>query len=558
MTQAIYIPQPDWKEEVKHKDGDTMDIIDTILYADNRDNHVTSRIMRDAANKLQDADPYQTLYNVWAFVKDNIKYKADTPGHEKIKDPGYLYHYGEGDCKSFSLMIGSILRNYKNIGFSYRFVSYQNQNDYSHVYVIAFIKGIKRAIIVDAVHSKFDDEVPYTMKKDYSMTKISHLHGIIRGANPSTTSVVMNDIPKGIHKSNIDITNKSQGELKLALVEESIQQLKAYYGDPDLRYAKALALIGSASRNLSNFNFTGAIDNNLQGLAAIIDQAKTKHLLQIKAVYNELDKVNMLSSISGPGHTASSLNISIEALRACIAKYNPPSAGWVYRQTHAYFEVDGNYYAAENEGQTFACVRLEQQKVWAQKNIFNTDNFRKGSHSMMYEFADSAIRGRMNSLGAAKLLTHQNSISAFAAVSGIDRDNIAQYVNNGIQYTSALNKFPDIFPAWSNKALSEGLQYDGQPGIREPITLTVALVSAIATAIISIINAVKSTGPTVESNLAAYGAKIGFQENKPTIDDFNKELNSLSNTNSMLPLLIGGAALGAYFLLPSKKKSNEA
>ena len=43
-----------------------------------------------------------TAYNVWKYVKDNVNYKEDGQEFQKIKLPGALLHYGEGDCKSMA------------------------------------------------------------------------------------------------------------------------------------------------------------------------------------------------------------------------------------------------------------------------------------------------------------------------------------------------------------------------------------------------------------------------------------------------------------------------
>ncbi len=81
-------------------------------------------------------------------------------------------------------MIGSILTNYKNIGCSHRFVGYDRKLiDYTHLYVIAHLKN--RPVIMDNVHTRLNEELPFVLDKDYKMTQISHLHGIAPNSNLS-------------------------------------------------------------------------------------------------------------------------------------------------------------------------------------------------------------------------------------------------------------------------------------------------------------------------------------------------------------------------------------
>lgn len=88
---------------------------------------------------------------------------ADKPGFERVKSPGALYGSGFGDCKSFSIAEGALLRAL-GIPYKYRFAAYKT-GDFTHVYVVA-----GNEVIMDAVHDTFDDEVPYRRKKDIRPT----------------------------------------------------------------------------------------------------------------------------------------------------------------------------------------------------------------------------------------------------------------------------------------------------------------------------------------------------------------------------------------------------
>jgi transglutaminase-like putative cysteine protease len=133
------------------------------MYADTRAHEF---VVSEGVEKcLVGRSDYQTLRNIWSFVRNNVQYRQDRPGHEKVKSPAALFAVGHGDCKSFSVAIAAILRHL-GIPYKYRFTAY-SPGDYTHVYVVAYPKG-NQPVIMDAVHTKFDDEVPYQRKKDYT------------------------------------------------------------------------------------------------------------------------------------------------------------------------------------------------------------------------------------------------------------------------------------------------------------------------------------------------------------------------------------------------------
>lgn len=143
-----------------YQNGDTSDIIQVILKADKQSDRY---IDREAAKCLIGTSKYETARNIWRFVKSNIKYRPDRPGHEVIKTPGALFEQGAGDCKSFSIAEVALLRTlgFKNI--RYRFAAYA-PGDYTHVYVVCTINN--EDVILDAVYSRFDAEASYYHKKD--------------------------------------------------------------------------------------------------------------------------------------------------------------------------------------------------------------------------------------------------------------------------------------------------------------------------------------------------------------------------------------------------------
>lgn len=143
-------------------DADVARIIALIMQADALSRPFTKRFARSLRGK-NDLD---TLRNVWAFVKDNIEYQRDKPGSEVVKSPGALWESRVGDCKSFSVMIGSLLGN---LGYTYKYrVAFYSPAtpEQGHIYPVAILPD-GREVIVDAVHTRFNAEAKYWKAYDY-------------------------------------------------------------------------------------------------------------------------------------------------------------------------------------------------------------------------------------------------------------------------------------------------------------------------------------------------------------------------------------------------------
>lgn len=175
------INHSDQEETTRYHDGDTGDIIETILDMD-RQSH--RWIRTDAAAECLRSDTEEeTLRNVWAFVKKNVRYRADRQGHEKVKSPGALLASRVGDCKSFSIAEAALLRAL-GIPYRYRFTSY-GPGDYTHVYIVAKTRAGWTPI--DAVHTEPLEEARYYRKKD-----IDPKHANISGLPPQSGASTVN------------------------------------------------------------------------------------------------------------------------------------------------------------------------------------------------------------------------------------------------------------------------------------------------------------------------------------------------------------------------------
>jgi hypothetical protein len=159
-----YIKKTSNREETIFENGDTEDIISVILRADGMAAHFTEQF----APYLRGQTTKETAENVWNFVKAHIRYRKDRVGHERVKSPGKLWEDGEGDCKSYSVFMGSIYRNL-GLAYKYRFAHYPSgrlDRDVNHVFPVV-IDERGREIPTDAVADYFNYEEPYEYAIDY-------------------------------------------------------------------------------------------------------------------------------------------------------------------------------------------------------------------------------------------------------------------------------------------------------------------------------------------------------------------------------------------------------
>jgi len=145
------------------KSGTTEQIILVLLAAD----RLAPRYTDQFAERLRGKTTRDTCRRIHAFVQDNITYREDPPGIQDIQSPSQLFESGQGDCKSFSLFCGSVLRNL-GIRYFYRFVGFDNEPEVTHVYVVA-LDDQGAEIFLDAVPPiRFDEEASHTLTKDFA------------------------------------------------------------------------------------------------------------------------------------------------------------------------------------------------------------------------------------------------------------------------------------------------------------------------------------------------------------------------------------------------------
>lgn len=118
---------------------------------------------------LEDADIDTQCYSIFNYVLQNVQYKEDEGNNQYIKTPARTLSDGYADCKSMSILAASLL-NSLGIPCYFRFVSFNNQPIYTHVYVVVKLKNGEEIIIdpVDRLNGKpcYNYARPYVLKKD--------------------------------------------------------------------------------------------------------------------------------------------------------------------------------------------------------------------------------------------------------------------------------------------------------------------------------------------------------------------------------------------------------
>ena len=259
------IAQAKGKTVLLKKGGNTGDIVNAVL-----------DVVPDVRNQTRDFSKQFTpdrrgMRRLFDWVKSNIRYIEDPLGVQWIREPARLWHDREGDCKSFTVFIISVL---ENLGIQYvvRFSNTEKRGSkiVNHVYPVAIMPDGEQ-IIMDAVYDWFDAEHAYYYKIDYDMADIYRLSGVGAAAPEDLAkyaaelNALTADIPDDVLED--DITEMSKGNFNRYLQYETFRAQAGAATDAatQARYAAAAEAVrmgtisgvsgisGSDSRKISDF-----------------------------------------------------------------------------------------------------------------------------------------------------------------------------------------------------------------------------------------------------------------------------------------------------------------
>lgn len=279
-----------------HKvDYDTSDIIELLIASHKKCLGDTAELAQSI--KATGTEDYiRKLYNL---VKQNVTYKLDPPEAQFVKSPAQVWRDKFSDCKSYSLFIATTLHN-AGIPFKYRFVSFSKSRVPTHVYVIVPKQG-GGYITLDAVMPGYNQEKPFTFKKDIDMKGLYYVSGIGAAGKRRVPSLeqrarlkkrtkktgrprrLRRAIPVKFDLKGRDPRNMTQGEMDLLIardrmttckaIAENIRGIGSVIGE---KYQDSIDMIDDALEVVNDYKmgFIGAIEME-EELADIADDAVT-------------------------------------------------------------------------------------------------------------------------------------------------------------------------------------------------------------------------------------------------------------------------------------------
>lgn len=164
------MPSPGGINIIKHRNGNTIDIMNVMFYCHNQNKNETSKL----AKYVKADTTKETCKNIWHLLKEEITYLKDPLNKQFVKSPAQTWKDGYGDCKAFSIFTASLLHNLGIDGY-YKFTNYSLlKRDPDHVYIIA--EEGEEVIIIDCVADYFNFE--YYPSNDWEFKINDHMKQI--------------------------------------------------------------------------------------------------------------------------------------------------------------------------------------------------------------------------------------------------------------------------------------------------------------------------------------------------------------------------------------------
>lgn len=217
-----------------YRTGDIVQLVQEVIRTDAAD---TRRLASYIPRSIEG------LRMLFDFVDTQFRYVEDPRQNQWVQTPSYLWHTKEGDCKSFTVFISSVLQN-MGVAHLIRYVSYSG-GPYTHVYPVALWQG--REVPMDVVWKKqeggrFAGEKPFVKKKDFKVEglyKLGSTHAEQEAAiigQIKTTIEEMEaaaaDIPTDIIDSGAgDVTRMTSGQLDRLIIADRYRILASQATD---------------------------------------------------------------------------------------------------------------------------------------------------------------------------------------------------------------------------------------------------------------------------------------------------------------------------------------
>lgn len=487
------------------------------------------------AFKFKGKNNTETARNIWNFLR-SLKYVKDPAGKQFIKLPNRLIATN-GDCKSYSLLTAAIL---KNLGMpvTFRYTSYQaNDATPSHVYIITADEK-ERPLIIDGVYNKFNQEVPFQHKTDKKM-QISVLNGIMQQTATVTQGnkikSTRGNVRPGSFVWNVMQNERARKEGRKSNLNYNGAQLNAYL--IRLKKRRALTPINSwvnklfsnEIRAIENGTFSGTIklNHNNKELAGIEDEIGKLSLKKLgRGIKKGLRKINPRDLLKGVKavtfavprksfQALVALNVRGLATRMSKLSENDLRDFWVKKFGGQFNSIQ----KAINNGKKRRPLLGASKKVRAIKGIDGVDFAIEGEYIGAAEAAAAAATaGSTGGVSVGAVIAASAPILV-AVISLLRKKNV-----------------PDV-------AESVDLLKEGEDGNITPESA----IEAAANYIPKAVTAATESGIIPERPLSASEQNV-----KNSLGDDLSDEPAGGSAMKINPLLIGGAALAAIFLLKKK------
>lgn len=527
------------RDVVLHEVGSTDDIISAMLLADK----FAAADSADVAEQLRGKDARDTCRRVWQFVRDSVRYRRDpliTKGGRKmskemVKSPSRTLKDGFADCKSMSILVASFLKNL-NIPHQYRFAAYDDDREVTHVYVIASPPGSKKDIVIDATYHRFDQEVPFKFKRD-KKADMAEIHYISRQASNQAISQISPDeyadrgkeVPD---QTPLDYSTMSDGGLRLRLLREQISIFEGFYPEKRAVYQQGKNLIDRALRdgvnNLGKGWFTGPLPPEVQVLAEQMIRAK---FLDAPAGLIRTPKSDTtLVNVNGVGE--------LIPVPDCDSLIGFRSAADIQK-----------------------CNSQREDII-----VMNKHLEKNGLH-VLYLFEERP--NAQPPLVTTKSLLHRTAVSTIHNITDLGVENLRLWLRNGVLRNTAQGGMTPTQPEEGIYLLKTYGPNAGAPtggtntgklnGIGDPVTLTLALIGLIGTAIGAAAALVKEWQATKRARLLAAAQGFSTPEFGPEKDDFadfkdDTDESLIPGVDNTTMMIAGGLLVGGLILNTSTKK----
>lgn len=347
------------------------------------------------------------------------------------------------------------------------------------------------------------------------MTKISYIHSVVPYDEWSDRGA---EIPA---QNYINYSAMTSGEMKLALLQEQLSMLAAFYPEKkEFQQGKSM-LENALYRGIHGAPPAfGILTPGLQAVAGAINKARRNNR-----------PANGLAIVQRQDTRMGGIGNPLVPMQDCEPLMQ-------------------EYYATNN------MATLEKYKLCREANKYVptlNQHLEKGSYHLLYEFT-TPQQGAEYNFVATKRVLHKAGTTTMHNITKVEQENLRLWMRNGVMRSNTKKGIAPLQPEQSIAALKENA--GAGVGI-DPVTL-IAIIGAITAAIIELSKLVANIKATSKNQYAFQEVQgIGTGPFGPAAEDWfllggeneeNEKDSEKSEANSNIPLLFGAAAAAFLFL----------